>query len=279
MKTTLLHFALFLLLLHPASAEKLQVVATFAPIYSLTKSVTGDAADVEQLLPPGAEPHGFAFSPKELRRLSKADLIVENGLGFEDWLDAALRTSNASRVATAAGVKMDNENPHVWLDPLIAIRQVKAIRDALVRKDPAHAETYRRNAAITIERLKALDAEIRETVKGLPDRRLLTAHDAFYYFAKRYGFKVVGVMEPIPGRQPTPRQLKALHDTVKESGVKVLFAEPGTSPQMVRTLSRELGLPVVEIDPLEVGAPSASFYEDGMRRNLQRLKEALHGER
>ncbi len=276
MITRLLAF-LLLLALPAGAAEKLRVVATFAPIYAFTQSVAGDAAEVEQLLPPGGEPHGFALSPKDIRKLARADVIVENGLGFEDWLDDALRTSNAVRVASAAGVKMDDENPHVWLDPVIAIRQIEVIRNALAKRDPANADTYRANAAAAIARLKALDKEIRETVRILRDRRLLTAHDAFHYFAKRYGFKVVGVFEPIPGRAPSPKALRELRETIRTSGVKVLFSQPGSSPHALRALSKELGLPVVEIDPLEIGAPSADFYETGMRRNLTRLKEALHG--
>ena len=259
------------------AARKLQVVTTFAPVTSLTLNVAGDAAEVEQLLPPGAEPHGFAFSPSELRKLAKADVVVQNGAGFEDWLGKALKGSSATRIDAGKGVPLVRGNPHIWLDPVIAIRQVEAIRDGLSERDPANAATYRRNAAAYIEKLKKLDAEIRAAVEALPDKRLLTVHDAFRYFAERYGFTIVAVVREFPGQDPSPKALRRLKSVIEKQKVKVLFTEPQGSPAIVRSLSKELGLPIVEIDPMERSEPSAALYETAMRKNLQRLKEALSG--
>jgi len=264
---------------HAADGGKLNIVTTFAPVTSLTKNVAGDAASVEQLLPEGAEPHDFALSPGDLKKLAKADIVVENGLGLEEWVDGALKSSRATRVVASEGIATDDGNPHVWLDPVLAIRQVENIRKALAERDPSRAEVFNRNAAAFTERLKQLDQEIRATADQLPDKRLLTAHDAFHYFAKRYGFRVVGVFEPFPGREPSPRAIKELRDTIEKERVKVLFTEPGPSPRVLRSLSKELNLPVVEIDPMEFGQPDAALYEKAMRSNLKNLQEALSGSR
>lgn len=257
--------------------EKLRVLTTFAPISSLTLSVAGKAAIVEQLLPPDAEPHHFALSPGDLKKLARADVLVENGLGVEEWLERALKNSRATRIVASAGIKPDDGNPHVWLDPVLAIRMVEAIRRGLAERDPEHAALYARNAAELTERLRQLDAEIRAVADALPDKRLLTSHDAFHYFARRYGFEVVGVFEAFPGREPTPRALKTLRDTILARRVKALFAEPGQPRRLVRTLSEELKVPIVEIDPMEFGKPDAAFYEKTMRANLRNLEEALGG--
>jgi len=114
-------------------------------------------------------------------------------------------------------------------------------------------------------------------VEALPDKRLLTVHDAFRYFAERYGFTIVAVVREFPGQDPTPKAVQRLKSVIEKQKVKVLFTEPQGSPAIVRSLSKELGLPIVEIDPMERSEPSAALYETTMRQNLQRLKEALSG--
>lgn len=262
-----------------AAGGKLRVVTTFAPITSLTLNVAGEAADVEQLLPPGAEPHDFALAPSDLRKLNKADVVVINGAGFEDWLGKSLRSLKVRQIDASAGVRLVDDNPHVWLDPVIAIAQVENIRKGLAERDPANAATYNANAKAFTARLKALDGEIRRETKRLRDKKLLTVHDAFRYFANRYGFEVVGVIEELPGRDPSPRALKALREVIIKRKVKALFTEPQGSPQIVRSLSQDLQIPIVEIDPMELGEPSAALYETVTRRNLERLKEGLGGNR
>jgi zinc transport system substrate-binding protein len=262
-----------------AQAKKLNVLTTFAPISSLTKNIAGDAAEVEQLLPPDAEPHHFALSPSDLKKIAKADVLVENGLGAEDWVERALKGSRATRIIASKGIKTDDGNPHVWLDPVLAIAQVENIATGLAERDPANAAVYKRNAAAYIEKLKALDKEIRAVADQLPDKRLMTSHGAFHYFAKRYQFEVVGVFEEFPGREPSPKALRSLRDTIAKNKVKVLFTEPGQPRRVLRNLSKELALPVVEIDPMEYGRPDAALYEKVMRSNLRNLKEALGGGR
>lgn len=263
------------------SRERLKVLATFAPIYSLTANVVGDSADLAMLLPGNAGPHGFALSPKDLKKVASADVIVANGAGVEEWLEKALQTAarpDAVRVIATERIKPLG-NPHVWLDPVLAITMVETIRDALEKRDPENSKNYERNAGNYIAELHRLDAEIREATGKLQQKKLLTYHNSLNCFAERYGFEVVGAVEPFPGREPTPKYLKKLRSLIIEKQVKVLFSEPQYSPKILESLSRDLAVPIAVLDPMETGEPSADLYEKIMRQNLKSLMEALGGSR
>jgi ABC-type Zn uptake system ZnuABC Zn-binding protein ZnuA len=254
----------------------LEVLTTFPPIDSLTRNVAGNAAHVEMLLPPSVGPHDFALAPSDLRKIAAADVIVSNGLGIESWLQKAL-DSNAKKGALdlVASKGLPPEDPHVWLDPVFAIKMVENIRDGLKAKDPANAEIYAKNAAAYIEKLKQLDAEIRAGTESLPNKRLLPFHESFNCFAKRYGFEVVASIEEFPGKEPTPKYLAKVRKLIASKNVKVLFTEPQYSPQIVKSLSADLGVPIAVIDPMEVGEPGPDLYEKVMRANLKAITEAL----
>lgn len=284
-----------------ATAAKLNVLTTFPPIDSLTRNVARDAADVTMLLPPNVGPHDFALSPSDLRKISAADVIVSNGLGIEDWLGKAIRSGakkEVRQIVASTGVKtMGNPetidaggghehehahgegggNPHIWLDPLLAIKMTENIRDGLAGSDPANADKYRANAEAFVTKLRQLDEEIRAKTSTLTEKRLLSFHDTLPYFASRYGFTIVGVFEPFPGKEPSPKYLRKLRDTIVKNGVKALFSEPQYSPKILESLAADLKIPIAVIDPMETGESSAEFYEHLMRSNLRSLLSALHG--
>jgi zinc transport system substrate-binding protein len=284
-----------------ARGENLRVLATFAPIHCFTANVAGSAADVTMLAPADVGPHDFALSPGDLRKIAVADVIVLNGLGLEEWLEKALSTGSTGsgksvvRIVASRGVKLiddmeklsaaeahghehgDGRNPHIWLDPIRAIQMVENIRDGLAAADPKHAAEFRKNAAAYIERLRTLDAEIRTGTEPIRERRLISFHDSLPYFAARYGFEIVAVFEAFPGREPTPKYLKRLRETIIQKQVKALFSEPQYSPQMLRTISAETKVPIAVMDPLETGEPGPGLYETVMRSNLRSLVSALHG--
>jgi zinc transport system substrate-binding protein len=280
-----------------ARAEKLRVLATFAPIHCFTENIAGNAADVTMLAPPDVGPHDFALSPGDLRKIAAADVIVSNGLGIDDWLEKALSTGSGKsvvRIVASRGVKLIEDvealsaeasghdhghgrNPHIWLDPIRAIQMVENIREGLAGADPGHAAEYKKNAAAYIQRLRALDAEIRAATESIRERRLISFHDSLPYFAARYGFEIVAVFEAFPGREPTPKYLKRLRETIVQKQVKALFSEPQYSPKMLRTISGETKVPIAVLDPLETGEPGPGLYESVMRSNLRSLVSALHG--
>ncbi len=288
-------------------AEPIKVLTTFAPIDSLTRNVVGDVASVQMLLPPGVGPHDFSFSPGDLKKIAEADVIVMNGLHLEEWLEKPLKNSAKKDVLVIDSSKdvkalenlekitVEEEghhhdhshghghdhgdvNPHIWLDPILASAQVAAIRDGLSAKDPANADTYKRQADAFIVKLAALDEEIRATTDALKSRKLLTFHDAFVYYANRYGFEVVGVFQPFPGKEPSPKYLKKLKDTIEEKNVRVLFSEPQYSPSVMTSLAKDLNVPIAVLDTMETGQPSADLYENTQRANLNSLKTHLNAQ-
>lgn len=275
------------------AAEKIHVLATFAPMFSFAKNVAGEAADVSMLLPPNSGPHDFAMTPSDLKKIADADVIVENGFGLETWLDHAVQSGlkqGAVRIVASRGIEPlanpaaigpqseppeEGPNPHIWLDPVRAIKEVENIRDGLMARDPANSETYLANANTFSTKLRNLDDEIGRATVGLSNKRMLTFHDSFPYFAARYGFEVVGVVEAFPGKEPTPKDVKRLHDLIRSKSVTVLFSEPQYSPKILESLAADLKVPIVVIDPMETGEAGAALYETVMRKNLQSLTKAL----
>lgn len=303
MNRILLPILLSLLSTGAAFGEKLQILTTFAPIDSLTRSIVGDAAEVTMLLPPGTGPHDFAFAPSDVRLVAKADVVVINGLGMEDWMEKAIvggTKKGAIVIDTSKGIKTlkSNEvegggdahdhhghdhghspggvNPHIWLDPQRAMRQAENIVMALSSKDPANVEKYKANTVALLRKLEQLDRDIAEGTATLPNKQILTFHDSFPYFAERYGFDIVGVFEPFPGREPSPKYILQLQKTIKDKNVKAIFTEPQYSSKMIDNIARDSNVAIASLDPMETGEPSADLYEKVMRANLASLQKTLN---
>jgi zinc/manganese transport system substrate-binding protein len=287
--------------------RKQRVVASFFPVYCLAANVAGDAATVESLLSGNLGPHDYQLSPRDMKRLAQADLVVVIGLGLDDWVLRAATNAVAGprpRVVALgpaigddllAGLPHDHgahepeaadahahshrhetgANPHVWLDPLLAMRLVDRLVEELRKLDPPRADIYRRNGEAFKSRLAKLDEEIRAGLEAVRDRPFVTYHDAFPYFVRRYGLRLVGVVEDTPDAIPSPRRLKELIAGMREGAVKVVFSEPQAASAFVRQFARDAGVAVGELDTLESGPLDPGAYEAGMRRNLETLRRHL----
>lgn len=266
-------------------------MTSFFPLYCWTANVAGDNAVVENLLPPRAEPHEYAFTPGDARKLSRAHLIVVNGVGLEAWLPKFLRSSPAAAariVTTSAGLnhqliagehhqhEIAHGNPHVWLDPQLAAVAVSNILTALQRIDPDRSRAYATNAQAYIQKLQKLDAEIARTLSGLTNRAIVTYHDAFPYFARRYGLEIAGVVEQVPDVNPTPKYLSRLGRTMRARGIRVIFVAPNSTTRLARRIADDLHVKLVELDTLESGPLSPSAYEERMRHNAEVLRKNLN---
>ncbi len=287
-----------------AVAEKndgIRVVATIAPLVSFTMNIAGERGSVEMLYPPSQGPHDYAFSPSDIKKLQKADVLVMNGLELESGLDRLIESLgrkdlvvvNASegldlpKISEGHPASEHDEahddhghthggvNPHVWLDPVLAIGQVRAIARGLAKADPAGAATYLDNAEAYVQRLEVLDSKVRAMLVSLSDKRIITFHNAFPYFAKRYGIEVAEVFQVFPGRDPTPSRIAKLRSLMGKEGVRAVFAEPQYSPKLLESIAADLGVPVRILDPMGTGKPSPQFYEQTTLANAQMLVEAL----
>ncbi len=310
-RSKLIFFALAALMVLPVSAlraqedttsKQLHVLTSFLPIQAHTSAIAGDAAKVEQLLNQETGPHDFQLSPSAVRRLADADLLIINGAGIEDWMDELIKRAgnkNLVVVDTSKGIKLlpspdviaegskdslrhwhghahdDGMNPHTWLDPVIASQQAQTILAALRKADPANAELYAANAAAYMEKLSALDADFRSTLIPLPNKNLVTFHDAFPYLADRYQLRYVGSISEFPEKDPTPKALANLVDRIKELKVGVLFAEESYAPELLLKIAAQTGARVSQLDTLEVGEGAPTAYLDRMRSNLKALQDAF----
>ncbi len=278
------------------------ILTSIPPLFSWASNVAGELATVENLLPADVGPHDFQLRPRDLDRIQRADVVLINGLGLESWLERILAASgkNHQRVVSVAdgiapadlifalpelkvgtGSKLHSHdhhgaaNPHLWLDPILARNAVSNLVAALVQIDPGQAKAYETNGRVYSARLDRLDAEIRKETSGLLRRDVVTFHDAFPYFCRRYNFRLAGVIEEVPGASPSPRYLASLSQAIRDQGVKVVFTEPQFNPRLAQQLARDLKLSVAQLDVLETGVLSPTAYEDGMRKNLRSLVEAL----
>ncbi len=295
-----------------AAAEALRpprILTSFLPVFSIVRQIAGDRASVENWLPPGIDPHEFQFQPRDLRRLREADLLVIAGLGLEGWTLSQLRSAaanprlqllEASRdlpdsvritATRSPGAKPDapgskdheppghehgtsGTNPHFWLDPVLVSYAVTNVLNALVQLDPAGREVYLLNANATLARLEALHRDFVKRLDPAKGTAFITYHDAFPYLARRYGLKLVGVVEENAAEEPSPRELAALAATVRREKARVLFVD-GQPTRLARRLADDLGIKIVTIETLEIGPLSADAYDAGMRRNLATLQAAL----
>jgi zinc/manganese transport system substrate-binding protein len=277
------------------------VLTTVLPITLFTRAVAGDCAEVRALIPAASSPHDFQANPADLAALGEARVLVTNGLGLEDFLgrllegaaNPGLRVIDSSRgIATlenqpaAAAPPADHAhdhahgqvNPHIWLDPRRAARQVENIRDGLIAADPACAEGYRRQAAAFLVELGTLDAELQQQLAPFRGRTFVVLHDFAPYFAERYGLKAEYLVD-VPEQNPSPADLARVAQTVKRTQLRALLSEPQAGPRSFNALAADLGLRLSVFDPLEVASEAASrkpaTYGAVMRRNARDLVSAF----
>ena len=289
----------------PSAGKKLQVVASFSVIGDLAKDVGGDAVDVTSLIGSGVDAHTYDPSPADLVKLEQADVVLENGLGFEPWLDRFFasaqpagrrvvvtagikpRTPSAAEVASAQaeGEEPGEYDPHVWHNVANAIVMVQNIRDALAAADPANAATYEANAKAKIADLQALDAWVRQQVSTLPEdrRKLVTSHDTFGYFADAYGFQILGTALgsiSTEAADPSAQQIAALVAEIQDAGVPAIFAENVSNPDLMESIAEEAGVklaPTLYTDALGAPGTPGEHYDGMIRYNVTTIVDALQG--
>jgi ABC-type Zn uptake system ZnuABC Zn-binding protein ZnuA len=267
------------------AVDAVQVVASTTVFADIVANVGGDRVAVRSIIPAGVGPEDYEPKPDDARALDDADLIVSNGVGLDDFLDRLIvaNGSDAARLVLGDGIPtilVDGEpNPHFWLDPtLVVTYYLPTIEAKLTEIDPAGAATYRANAASYAAEVGTMDAELKTEVEAIPEaiRKLVTFHDAFPYFARHFGFELVGVILSSPGQEPSAGDLAALVETVKAAGVKAVFSEAQFSPALAETLANETGTKVITTlynDAL--GPAPADTYLGMMRWNMAKIVEEL----
>ena len=262
------------------------IVTSFYPMYVATINITQgvDGVTVTNMTKPQTGClHDYQLMTEDMKTLEKADAFVINGAGMESFLDKVVEQQKNLKIIDASkGIELlkddDEENPHVWLSVTDAILQVKNIAEQLKAADPKHADAYEKNAAAYIKKLEALKAEMHAELDTVPNKDIVTFHEAFPYFAKEFGLNIISVVEREPGTEPTPAELQATIEQVKKLPVKVLFTEPQYSPSAAETIARETGAKIYTLDPVVTGEANdeaINAYIDTMKKNMKTLKTAL----
>ena len=268
----------------------------------IAQNVAGHRLVISPLIPTGIDPHSFEPTPSDAARVADCDLLIVHGAGLEGFLDPLLKNVGGQRrlidaTAGIAGREPREEglgeheegsghrhaiDPHFWMDPNNVVKYVENIRDGLSNADPEGASIYAANAASYVGRLRDLDGWIADQVSLLPrERRLLvTNHESLGYFADRYGFKIVGTVMPSVGTDASPsaQQMALLIDQINKNGVKAIFLETGSNPQLAQQIARETGIKVVTQLYTHSTTPpggEAPTYIDMMRFNTRAIVEAL----
>lgn len=239
-------------------AGPLRIVATTSTLASIARGAAGATAEVRSLVPVGVSPEDYQPAPADIAALRDADVLVENGAGLEGWLDATLHNAANPRlrvVICADGLAVRDGNPHLWMDPENARAYAAKIRDALLAADAPHAAAYRAAAATYDRRLAALTARTRSKLAAIPASRrvMIVFHNAFDYYARRFGLRVVGAIEPLAGSEPNPAHVAELVRLARATRVPAVFAEHEYSDRLARTLAASAG-----------GLKVAFLYDDSL---------------
>ncbi|MDF2724093.1 MAG: zinc transporter substrate-binding protein [Paenibacillus sp.] len=284
-------------------SAKLNVVTTFYPMYEFSRQVGGEHANVIALIPPGAEPHDWEPSAKDMAKLKKADIFVYNGV-VEGWVaDALSSAANDKRIVVEAskgialmeGLPEEEEegekehghkhegpilDPHVWLDPVLAQREVASIEAAFEQADPGNKDVYKKNADAYIAKLKELDATYKAGLKDVKRKEFVTQHAAFGYLAKEYGLTQVPIAGLSPEQEPSPDKLADIITFARKNQVKTIFFETLVEPKVAKVVANEIGAKTDVLNPLE-GLTNEDRkknldYIGIMINNLEALKKALN---
>lgn len=283
--------------------EQLSIVTSFYPLYFFASRIAGEGAIVSNLTAASIDPHDFEPSTDDLRLIEHADLLITNGLGVETWLDH-LETETPilqsaiglADIEHGRGEEMHQEeenheegeeedhdhgqlDPHIWLDPVLAKAQVQVIADKISELDEINRAFYQANATKLISELDELDSEFTNALQSCQQDQIITAHDAFAYMAKRYGFEQLAIQGLNHEEEVTAAQLLELAKLAKEQQIKYVFFESLLSPKLAQTLAQEVGAEVLIFDPLESlseeAINSGADYFSIQRQNLSNLQLAL----
>jgi ABC-type Zn uptake system ZnuABC Zn-binding protein ZnuA len=268
----------------------IQVVSTTTVFADMVANVGGDLVHVTSLVPKNGDVHTYAAKPSDVQAVADAKLLVMNGLGLDDWLTRTIANASASGtplvklgvdlpgVTLLPGEEPGTQNPHLFMDVAYAELYVDRIEAALAQVDPAHADQYHQLATAYRDRLAALDHVVRDQIAAIPEanRRLVTFHDAFPYYAREYGLTIVGVAIEAPGQDPSAGYTAQLIDAIKAAHVKAIFSEAQFPPRLVDQLAAATGVTVVaDLYDDALGDDPVTSYEALIRWDTDQLVRAL----
>lgn len=298
-----------------SASDEVKAVATFYPMYEFTKEVIGEEGSVELLIPAGTEPHDYEPSAKDLAKISDATAFVYNSDELETWVDKVednLDDKHTKMIEAADGIELmefsseghshddhdededhdheeeaddhddheHSEDPHVWTDPVLAIKEVQEIQAELSERFPEKREAFAKNAEAYITKLTALDKEYQDAFANAKNKTFVVQHAAFGYLARQYGLTQESIAGISPDQEPSPARLAELKHYVEDHQIKVIYFEENASSKVAETLSKETGVKLAVLNPLESltkkQMEAGEGYISVMQENLTALKESIN---
>lgn len=291
-------------------SDTLNIVTSFYPLYISTINITKDIPNVTVTNMTKAQTgclHDYQLTPQDLKTLENADILVVNGAGMESFLDDVIsQHPNLQIVDATKGLTLlednthshddhehdhnhddehtedddhDHEyNAHVWVSVTGNIDEVKNISSQLEELNPENKEAYESNTNTYVAKLEDLKTEMHEELDNLPNRDIITFHEAFPYFAEEFNLNIAGVIEIEPDSEPSAKEIEEVINTIRTKNIKSLFTEPQYSAKIAETIATETGATIYELDPIVTGDSNPDAYDDyinKMKKNLDVLKEAL----
>ena len=258
--------------------------ATIAPLSDFVSRVAGPGWEIRTVVPPGTSPHVFEPTPQHVRRVAEARLLVTVGFGYDSWARRLVEASASKAMVHDAGLSLGplgsvglsetERDPHWWLSPELAAQSLAPIAEAFCLLDPPGAAGYRERASATAQTFRALEGRLALLLAPVRGRGFLSAHPAWSYFASRFGLREIGSLEPVPGREPSPLELKSLIDTARAENLSSLFTEPQFPMSAARVVAEDARLKLLSVDPIG-GIEGRLSYVDLMTFNANVFLEGL----
>lgn len=292
--------------------DTLNIVTSFYPLYISTLNIVKDIPNVNLINMTKAQTgclHDYELTPQDLKTLDKADILVINGGGMESFLDDIIsQYPNLKIVNATEGLNLleetdedhdhtehsdedhdhdsdedhdnhDHEyNPHIWVSVSGNIKEVKNITSQLSKFDPEHSVSYEANTNTYVKKLEDLSVEMHKELDNLPNKNIITFHEAFPYFAEEFGLNIADIIQIEPDSEPSAKDVEKVIDTINSQHITALFTEPQYSSKIANTIANETGAKVYVLDPIVTGNANENAYDDyinKMKENLNVLKEAL----
>lgn len=274
------------------SQEKKLVLATASIFADMARNIAGDHLEVKTIVPIGGDPHIYEPTPADAKLIAQADMILKNGLTFEGWLDDLIESAGgqAEVVLITEGIPAirsaykGSADPHAWMDAAHGLVYIENIKNALVKFDPLNKEVYEFNYGVYRQQLLDMDAYIFEQVSRIPENRriLITSHDAFQYYGRRYGIRLEAVIGISTEAEAQTSDIIRLNKVITESGVPSVFIETTVNPKLLKQIAQDNGVTIggsLYSDSIGAADSPAPTYLDMLKYNTEIIVNALTKEK
>ncbi|MBU0648334.1 metal ABC transporter substrate-binding protein [Patescibacteria group bacterium] len=262
--------------------NRVKVISSIYPIGDIVSNIGGKWIDSQVLLEPGVSPHNYSPTPGDIQKLSESKAVFVVGAGMDDWVgemaegagisgDKVVDLSQSVELIQPEGGSTD---PHYWTSPKRVLQLIDDVKEVLVSIDSAHKGDYEKNYEEFKLELENINVEIEDRVSKFESKDIVVFHDAFGYFATDYGLNIVGVIEPVAGTEPTPRELEEVVNKIRDLNIKAVFKEPQLSDKLVEAIKNYLQIEVGTLDPLG-GIQGRMTYLSMVKFNLLELARFL----